>query len=66
MTRRLADSLLAAAATGVVAVSLAFLILPLCVSMVMSFDARSLPSGPYLYRLRAGSFSQARRMLLVK
>lgn len=31
-----------------------------------TFDARSLPSGTYLYVLRSGGYSQAKRMLLVK
>ncbi len=33
---------------------------------VVTFDARTLASGQYLYRLEAGSASQSRRMLLVK
>lgn len=31
-----------------------------------TFDARSLPSGTYLYVLRSGAYSQAKRMLLLK
>ncbi|NNE35480.1 MAG: T9SS type A sorting domain-containing protein [Rhodothermales bacterium] len=33
---------------------------------VVKFDARTLASGQYLYRLEAGSSSQSRRMLVVK
>jgi uncharacterized protein (DUF362 family) len=32
----------------------------------VTFDGRRLSSGTYIYRLRAGSFSTAKRMLLVK
>jgi len=33
---------------------------------VVRFNARSLPSGVYLYQLRAGSFVQTKRMVMVK
>jgi hypothetical protein len=32
----------------------------------VQFDARSLPSGVYFYRLNAGSFTETRRLLLVR
>ena len=32
----------------------------------MAFDASHLPSGPYLYRLTSGSFSEQRMLLLIK
>ena len=32
----------------------------------INFSANNLPSGVYLYRLEAGNFSQARRMILLK
>ena len=32
----------------------------------VSFDAKSLPSGIYMYRLNAGKFSQIRKMILIK
>ena len=32
----------------------------------MAFDASRLPSGPYLYRLTSGSFSEQRMLLLIK
>ncbi len=32
----------------------------------VSFEARRLPSGVYLYRLTAGAFVETRRMILVK
>jgi hypothetical protein len=35
-------------------------------SYVVSFDASNFPSGVYFYTLKAGSFSQTRKMLLLK
>jgi hypothetical protein len=32
----------------------------------VSFDARGLASGVYLYRLQAGTFVQTRKLILVK
>ena len=32
----------------------------------MSFDAKNLPAGVYLYKLQAGKFSQTRKMIIEK
>ena len=32
----------------------------------VTFDASNLPSGVYLYRLEAGSFSEVRKMVVVR
>jgi hypothetical protein len=31
-----------------------------------SFDASKLPSGVYMYQLRAGSYSESKKMVLLK
>ncbi|MDP4173355.1 MAG: T9SS type A sorting domain-containing protein [Bacteroidota bacterium] len=35
-------------------------------SYTIKFDASSLPSGIYLYRLEAGSFIETRKLILIK
>jgi len=35
-------------------------------SHMISFDASNLPSGMYFYTLSAGTFSQTKKMLLIK
>ena len=35
-------------------------------SYTVRFDARGLATGVYLYRLSAGSFTETRKMVLVK
>jgi hypothetical protein len=32
----------------------------------VQFDASNLPSGVYIYKIQAGSFSDVKRMLLLK